>query len=201
MTLLEVSALRHTSPPRICRVAFDSRIKTLPTLTRRKFVGQALGLGAISNCIAVSASASSLHCTPAPKFPVPLTAGMWRSAPFPVGKHDYHVELQVDRMLPLAQLDCELGPSTAYGHCNTPPLLDVAWKIWDGDVPVKCWSEKPIRASAWAEAETSCFLGTFEGKRNGMFTLEWNVKQDAGRLKELHPQIYIVKNPGYWCWL
>ena len=48
---------------------------------------------------------------------------------------------------------------------------------------------------------TSCFLGGFEGKRNGYFTLEWNVKKDAGRLKELHPRVQIVKNPGYWCWL
>jgi len=44
-------------------------------------------------------------------------------------------------------------------------------------------------------------LGAFEGKRNGHFTLEWNVKKDAGRLKELHPRVLIVKNPGYWCWL
>lgn len=173
----------------------------MPHLTRRKFVGRALAWGAISDCIAVGASASPLHCTPAPKFPVPLTAGVWRSAPFPVGKHDYHVELQVDRTLPLGKLDCDLGPYTPNGHCDAPPLLDIEWKIWDGDVLVKNWSERPIRASAWAETQTSCSLGAFEGKRNGMFTLEWNVKRDAGRLKELHPQVYIVKNPGYWCWL
>jgi hypothetical protein len=34
-----------------------------------------------------------------------------------------------------------------------------------------------------------------------MFTLEWDVKQDAGRLKDLHPRVLIVKDPGYWCWL
>jgi hypothetical protein len=44
-------------------------------------------------------------------------------------------------------------------------------------------------------------LGHFEGKRNGMYTLEWNVKRDAGRLKDLNPQVYIVKSSGYWCWI
>lgn len=170
-------------------------------LTRRNLIRQALGWGAISNCLLISASAASLHCTPAPKFPVPLTAGVWHSSPFPVGKHDYHVELEVDRRLPLKQLDCDLGPARANEICDAPPLLDVEWKIWDGDIPVKQWASKPIQASAWADTETSCFLGGFVGKRNGMFTLEWNVKRDAGRLKELNPRVYIVKSPGYWCWL
>jgi hypothetical protein len=170
-------------------------------LTRRRFLQQALGVGAIANCTDMYAAANPLHCTPAPKFPVPLTAGVWQSAPFPVGKHDYHVWLEVDRRLPLEQLDCDLGPPGPHERCDAPPLLDVEWKVWDGDLLVKSWPAKPIQAAAWAAAETSCFLGDFEGKRNGMFTLEWNVKRDAGRLKELHPQVYIVKNPGYWCWL
>jgi len=147
-------------------------------------------------------AANPLHCTPAPEFPVPLTTGVWRSAPFPVGKHAYNVHLEVDRRLPLKQLNCDLGPYTfADERCDTPPLLDIEWTIWDGDVMVKNWSQKPIQASAWAESQTSCYLGAFEGKRNGMFTLEWIVKKDAGSLKELHPRVLVVKNPGYWCWL
>jgi len=160
-----------------------------------------MGLGAALLVPEGHAAANPLHCTPAPEFPVPLTAGVWRSAQFPVGKHDYHVWLEVDRRLPLEQLDCDLGPSTPNGHCDAPPLLDVEWKIWDGDVLVQSWRWKPVQASAWAADKTSCFLGNFEGKRNGNFTLEWNVKQDAGRLKDLHLRVYIVKNPGYWCWL
>jgi hypothetical protein len=120
---------------------------------------------------------------------------------FPVGKHDYHVELEVDRHMPLDELDCDLGPPPTGHQCSTPPLLDLEWKIWDGTRLVKNWPAMPIRASAWSEASTSCFLGDFDGKRNGFFTLELNVKKDAGRLKDLHPRMQIVKNPGYWCWL
>jgi hypothetical protein len=171
------------------------------SITRRSFILRALGFGVIANGTNIYA-ANPLHCTPAPLFPVPLTAGVWRSAPFPVGKHDYHIQLEVDRRLPLDPLDCDLGPRTFNNEkCDSPPLLDVEWKIWDGDTLVKSWPAKPIEASAWSAAETDCFLGDFEGKRNGMFTLEWNVKKDAGRLKELHPRVLIVKNPGYWCWL
>ncbi len=170
--------------------------------TRRQFLQRTIGLGGTVASIGPYAFATSLHCTPAPKFPVPLTAGTWRSAPFPVGKHAYNIELDVDRgSRSLTQLDCDLGPYTPYGQCDSPPLLDVEWKIWDGDVPVKCWAERPLRASAWASTETSCMLGHFEGKRNGMYTLEWNVKRDAGRLKDLNPQVYIVKSSGYWCWI
>lgn len=143
----------------------------------------------------------SLHCTPAPSFPVPLSEGVWRSQEFPVGKHDYHVELAVDRSMPLEALDCDLGPPHPGYQCNTPPLLDLEWRVWDGATSVKVWRATPIRADAWSDASTSCFLGDFEGKRNGHFVLELDVKKDAGRLKDLHPRVHITKNLGYWCWL
>ncbi|MGB6975777.1 MAG: hypothetical protein WBD67_13930 [Terracidiphilus sp.] len=170
-------------------------------MNRRRFIRSALSLGALSNGVVAHAAAISLHCTPAPSFPVPLTEGVWRSQEFPVGKHDYNVSLSVDRILPLYELDCDLGPSSPWHQCSTPPLLDLEWKIWDGTTPVKNWSAKPIAADAWSKAATSCILGSFEGKRNGHYTLELNVKKDAGRLKDLHPRVQIVKNPGYWCWL
>lgn len=177
------------------------RQKTLMNSTRRQFIRQALGWTAFSSFLTAPSSAISLHCTQAPSFAVPLTKGIWRSLEFPVGKHDYHVLLWVDRRMPLDQLDCDLGPPRPEHRCDTPPLLDLEWKVWDGTVLVKSWPSNPIRASAWSEEGTSCMLGDFEGKRNGHFTLELNVKRDAGRLKELHPRVEIVKNPGYWCWL
>jgi hypothetical protein len=143
----------------------------------------------------------SLHSTPAPSFPVPLTEGVWRSEKFPVGKHDYHVWLYVDRRPPSEQLDCEVGSPRPGYHCDTSPLLDLEWRIWDGATLVQNWPAKPIKAGSWAATETGCFLGNFEGKRNSQFTLELNIKKDAERLKELHPRVQIVKNPGYWCWL
>lgn len=170
-------------------------------MTRRQFIRGPLGLGAALNCILSHAAAVSLHCTSAPSFPVPLTQGVWHSQEFPVGKHDYHVWLNVDRRMPLDDLDCELGPPRSGHQCSAPPLLDLEWKIWDGAMLVKSWPAKPIEAAAWSAASTSCFLGDFQGKKNGHFTLELNVKKDAGRLKGLHPRVQIVKNPGYWCWL
>jgi hypothetical protein len=171
-------------------------------MTRRQFIRRALGWSVLSNRMVANAAAISLHCTPAPSFPVPLNEGVWRSQEFPVGKHDYHVLLDVDRRMPLEELDCDLGPSPRPGYqCNTPPLLDLDWRIWDGMTLVKNWPAKPIRAGGWSNTSTSCFLGDFEGKRNGHFILELNVKKDAGRLKDLRPRVQIVKSPGYWCLL
>jgi len=172
----------------------------MPFFTRRQFVVKSLAFGAVSNPVVANAGIS-LRCTPAPDFPVPLNEGIWKSQGFPVGKHDYHVFLTVDRRMPLKELDCDLGQPHSGEKCDTPPLLDLEWKIWDGATPIKNWSANPIRADAWAESQTSCMLGGFEGKRNGQFILELNVKKDAGRLKDLHPRIQIVKSPGYWCWL
>ena len=90
--------------------------------------------------------------------------------------------------MPLDTMDVDLG-------------LDLEWKIWDGTTPVKGWPAKPIKAAAWNSDTTSCFLGDFEGKFKGQFTLELNVKKDARSLRDLHPRVEIVKNPGYWCWL
>jgi hypothetical protein len=170
-------------------------------MNRREFFRNALCLGIFSDVMVANAAAVSLHCTPAPTFPVPLDPGVWRSAEFPVGKHDYHVFLDVDRRVPLDELDCDLGPPRPGHQCNKPPLLDLEWRIWDGATQVKNWPVIPIHAGAWSETSTSCLLGDFEGKRNGHFTLELNVRKDAGKLKDLHPRVQIVKNPGYWCWL
>ena len=170
-------------------------------MTRRQFIRSALGFGTLSCRTVTGATAMSLHCTPAPEFPVPLNVGVWRSEEFPVGRHSYHVWLNVDRRMPLEELDCDLGPARPGDHCMTPSLLDLEWRIWDGGTLVQTWTAKPIEAAAWSKGETSCFLGNFEGKRNGQFTFEMNVKKDAGRLKDLHPRVQIVKNPGYWCWL
>jgi hypothetical protein len=142
-----------------------------------------------------NAAALSLRCTPAPRFPVPLSEGIWRSQEFPVGKHDYNVWLDVDRPMPLEELDCDLGPPRPGYQCNTPPLLDLEWRIWDGTTLVKNWPSKPIKAGTWSEKSISCLLGGFEGKRNGHFILELNVKKDPGRLKDLHPHVQIVKKP------
>ena len=103
--------------------------------------------------------------------------------------------------MPLEELDCDLGPAPPGHSCGTPPLLDLEWKIWDGTTLVKSWPAKPIKADGWSAVSTDCFLGGFNGKRNGRFILELNIKKDAGRLKDLHPRVQIVKNPGYWCWL
>lgn len=169
--------------------------------TRRQFIRQSLGWAAFSNCLTGPATAISLHCTPAPSFPVPLTTGVWLSPAFPVGKHAYNISLYVDRSLPLEQLDCDLGPPRPGNKCDTPPLLDLEWKVWNGTNLVTAYHVDPIRADSWSADATGCVLGGFEGKRNGHFTLELNVKTDAGRLKQLHPRVQIVKNPGYWCWL
>src|SRR5260221_10732657 len=101
-------------------------------MTRRKFIRRALGWSALSNCMGANAAAGSLHCPPAPSFPVPLSEGVWRSQEFPVGKHDYHVWLAIDRRMPLEDLDCDLGSPRPGYQCNRPPLLDLDWKIWDG---------------------------------------------------------------------
>lgn len=170
-------------------------------MTRRQLIQGALGWGALSSSGAANAAAISLRCTPAPRFPVPLSKGVWRSQEFPVGKHHYNVWLEVDRRLPLEELDCDLGPPRPGHQCNTRPLLDPEWRIFNGTTLVKNWPNDPIRAGAWSDTSTSCILGDFEGKRNGHFTLELNVRSDAGRLKDLHPRVHIVKNTGYWCWL
>lgn len=169
-------------------------------MTRRHFI-RAFGWSALLRSVAANAAAISLHCTPASSFPVPLRQGIWRSQEFPVGRHDYHVWLAVERQLPIEELDCDLGPPRPGHQCNTPPLLNLEWRIFDGTALVKSWPAEPIKADAWSQDSTSCLLGDFEGKKNGRFTLELNVKTDAGRLSSLHPRIQIVKNPGYWCWL
>src|SRR5690242_14923768 len=124
-------------------------------MTRRQFIRSTLGWSVLSNRMVTRASAISLHCTPAPSFPVPLNEGVWHSQKFPVGKHDYHVHFVVDRRMPLEELDCDLGPPRPGYQCKTPPLLDLEWRIWDGTTLVKNWVADPIKADAWRAASTS----------------------------------------------
>ncbi|MBS1813240.1 MAG: hypothetical protein JSS87_00010 [Acidobacteria bacterium] len=170
------------------------------SLSRRMFLQGVLG-SVSAGFATTEMSAVGLHCTPAPNFPIPLEMGTWCSQPFPVGKHDNHIELIVDRLGSVEKLDCELGPPRNNRVCNQPPLLDMDWTLWDGASPVQSWPFRPIQPSAWGEKQTSCILGSFKGKRNAHFSIELNIKKDAGHLKELHPRIQITKTPGYWCWL
>lgn len=170
-------------------------------MTRRQFITSALSWSVLSNRIVENAAATPLHCTPAPSFPVPLSVGVWRSQRFPVGKHVYRVSLDVDRRMQSEGLNCDLKPTPSGYPCNIAPLLELDMKIWDGTTLVKNWAARPIRAAAWSDTSTSYLLGGFEGKRNGQFILELNVKSDAGRLDDLHPRVLVVKDPGYWCWL
>ena len=96
---------------------------------------------------------------------------------------------------------CNMGPPRPGNECSTPPLLDWSGEFVDETTLIKNWSAKPLGADSWSNTSTGCMLGGFEGKRNGHFTLELNVKKDAGNLKDLHPHCRILKNPGYWCWL
>jgi hypothetical protein len=86
-------------------------------------------------------------------------------------------------------LICTPTPPHPGHQCTTPPLLHLEWRILDGTTLVRNWAAKPIRADAWSEESTRCLLGDFEGRRNGHFTLELNVINDAGRLKDLHPRV------------
>jgi len=112
-------------------------------MTRRQFIRRALGWSALSNCVGANA-ANIFRCTPAPSFPVPLTQGIWRSQEFPVGKHGYHVSLEVDRRTPLEDLDCDLGPPRPGHQCNTPPCSTWTGKFGTG----RRWSRigKPSRS-------------------------------------------------------
>ena len=153
-------------------------------MTRRLFLNRAIGLSAVAGCFATDAQAI---CTPSPRFPVPLTEGVWRSQEFPVGRHNYRIELLVDRRMPLEELDRDLSK------------LDLEWRIWDG--PTLVQTGMSLNPTGWGPQTSFCSLGGFQGKRKGHFTLELVVKKDAGRLKDLNPRVHITKSPGYWCWL
>jgi hypothetical protein len=86
--------------------------------------------------------------------------------------------------MPTEELDCDLGPPGDGKQCDTVPLLDLEWRIFDGATLVKNWPAKPIRADAWSAATTSCILGGFEGKRNGHFTLELTLPPQNGLLSK-----------------
>jgi hypothetical protein len=169
-------------------------------MNRREFIRTAAAATLASNGIVLRAASLSLHCTPSPVFPVPLTEGAWRSQPFPVGAHDYNVLLHVDRPMSYGGSDCDLDPRPEF-RCDMPPRLDIDWKIWDGTTAVRNRTNTPIRPAAWGDHVVGFVFGGFQGRKNAHFTLEWNVRRDPGTLKDLNPRVQIVKYPGYWCWL
>ena len=110
-------------------------------MNRRQFVRNFVGMTAFANCICAEAATMSL-CTPAPEFRVPLTQGVWRSQEFRVNKRYYNMWLwlKMDGRMPLEEVECQLGRPRGHS-CETSPLLDLEWKIWDRGTLVNSWAE------------------------------------------------------------
>jgi hypothetical protein len=126
--------------------------------------------------------------------PIPLNAGVFRSENFSVDMPArYHVEIEVDRLLPFERLECLLGgsPKAEPNLCGgRPPLLNLSWEVYDQsgtrlEIPYE------IGGIGSSQTTVSRLLGNFSGKKGQSYFVLLNLMTDATPLRNLRPHLVV----------
>jgi len=158
--------------------------------------------------------------------PVSLTQGLVRTPSFKtdIDYWDYEIDLDFESRfheLPEIRdaLRAEAGPPSAANYqrdrfyhaiacvtgseseaedcSNIPNLVDVSWKLFDGEQLVTQGTSHSARGLAFESGVTKT-LGTFRGQRDHRYTIAMDVKADGSRLGITNPKLVVRIPKGYW---
>jgi hypothetical protein len=130
--------------------------------------------------------------------PVSLAVGTVRTPEFPVKHEAYEISIQVERRIPLGELDCMMGVkfSWEHDHCakfNFERLLDADWKVLDGDRIVAQGSVHGTDDNFGTSKEfLSRVLGTFVGEKDKKYVLEVKFTKDGTPLNVTNPHLIVM---------
>ncbi|MGA2649333.1 MAG: hypothetical protein ABSF28_02365 [Terracidiphilus sp.] len=136
--------------------------------------------------------------------PVSLAAGTTVQTPeFLVKNIEYHIELRVNRGLPIDQLSCMMGsniypPDCVKFHLDT--VIAAEWKVWDGEHIVAQGTAKSSHGQmAWSDSFMDRYLGEFTGESNKKYIVEVKFTKDGTSLKDLNPRLVVrMQDSFYW---
>ncbi|MGA9393309.1 MAG: hypothetical protein WBV69_22965 [Candidatus Sulfotelmatobacter sp.] len=136
---------------------------------------------------------STLNTVPVEK-PISLSVGHTRET-FAVNfTGTYRLEIEAERKLPHATLQCLLGirDYIPEGQCkNIPPVLRFDWVLTEDGKTVKAGSSDSSVGGVFTDATVANQFAWLDGKRGHHYTIDLSVLQDGSELSIANPKLRI----------
>jgi hypothetical protein len=131
--------------------------------------------------------------------PISLAVGTVRTPEFAVKGKYYNIDIDVQWLLPTDELRCRMGfavdPSDT--HCKWEPLLEIKWRILDGDRVVSEGCDKGRNNHFEADSHSlTRNIAYFRGEAHHRYVVELTFLKDASVLNVTRPRL-IVEPPGF----
>jgi hypothetical protein len=135
--------------------------------------------------------------------PVSLTKGaIVRTPEFLVKNVEYHVEIRVNRGVPLDELSCMIGGNMHLSPCtmfHSEVALEAEWKVLDGDHTVAQGIASGFGPMAWSDSFMDRYLGDFVGEANKKYVVEVKFTRDGTQLDKFSPRLVVrMQDSFYW---
>jgi len=127
--------------------------------------------------------------------PVTLAEGTSvRTPEFLVKNIEYHIDIRVNRGLPLDRLSCMIGGNMHLSPCeifHSDVVLEAEWKVLDGEQIVAHGTAKGFGDMAWSDTFIDRYLGVFVGESNKKYVVEVKFTKDGTPLNEFNPRLVV----------
>jgi hypothetical protein len=110
---------------------------------------------------------------------------------------DYEIELEVDRSLPLDQLNCLLGIQhfDQKACANLPSPIMLNWVVLSGGNTIRKGASEDIRAGSWGPTVART-IGRMAFEKDRDYFMDVMSLRDVSMLAAATPRISIVVNPS-----
>jgi hypothetical protein len=127
--------------------------------------------------------------------PVSLAEGTTvRTPEFLVKNIEYHIDIRVNRGLPLDELSCMIGGNMHLSPCaafHSGVVLEAEWKVLDGDHIVAQGVAEGFGPMAWSDSDMDGYLGDFVGEANKKYVVEVKFTKDGTPLNKFNPRLVV----------
>jgi hypothetical protein len=134
--------------------------------------------------------------------PLSLAIGTVRTPEFSMGSEWYDILIQVEKPLPLDQMECmlgvTLGPLDESGCSTDDPLLRADWAVWDGGRIVDKGSIPNRCACKFEDKYIYKLLGRFSEEAGKKYVVEVKFTKDGTRLNLAHPHLIVIQHKHMW---
>lgn len=134
--------------------------------------------------------------------PVSLVPGTVQTPEFSAAAQWYDVIIEVEKPLPLRQMQCMMGatsgPFEAKDCSNNDPLLQADWTVWDGERLVANGSSPDECACAFEDKHIYQSLGSFAGEAGKKYVVQVRFTKDGAPLNVANPHLIVIQHRNFW---
>jgi hypothetical protein len=134
--------------------------------------------------------------------PVSLVPGTVQMPEFSAASKEYEIIVQVEKPLPLWQLQCMMGTTSSpleLKDCSSnDPVLQADWSVWDGERLVANGSSPEGCACAFERKHIYKSLGGFLGVAGKKYVVQVRFTQDGTPLNVANPHLILIQHRNFW---